>query len=441
MFSKDIDLSQKFKQLQAKITAKIKSNIDLKFHIYAELGVHFQINFDSQSSQIVNDIVLTPYVNLIIDLQATVTVKADVYVTKDKKFSIAGASLVVNVNLAVDLKLAEATYYFKPYRLNINLINLRVRNLHIDATVNWNFKIWKGSTTIYQADFQDESGWLLQYSFVFDEYANNEPPDTPASPDGLTSGYYGMEYQFTIITSDPEGSMLTYEVDWGDGTTTTTPAYSTGALVTAFHGWSGTGTTTYLVRVRAQDDKGTWSKWSALHSITLEEAIPTVPSISGPTNPSVDKSYSYSAVATNGGAGSIRYTFYWSDGTTWTSAYATYQTTPWGGLWKFLASDPIYILVDIAYMALLLVGGAALISGCFVRPASLGLTIFTISIYLALFPLLPPTGVPSYNPIVDDHIVYILLLIIFMVWPVGEWLGLGKKWSEFSIVKKYPFLK
>ena len=121
--------------------------------------------------------------------------------------------------------------------------------------------------------------------------------------------------------------------------------------------------------------------------------------------------------------------------------FATYKTTPWAGLWEFLASDPIYILVDITYMTLLLVGGVALITGCFVRPASFGLTIFMIAVYLALLPLLPPEGVPSYNPIIDDHIIYALILIVFMVWPVGEWLGLGKKWSELSFVQKYPFLK
>ena len=120
--------------------------------------------------------------------------------------------------------------------------------------------------------------------------------------------------------------------------------------------------------------------------------------------------------------------------------YGVNQNSPFA----FIFADVLgasYQIIDIVYMAMLLFAGVGLLTGIFVRLSSLSTIIFMVSIYLAEWIPNPPTGTPVYNPIVDEHIIYILVLLIFMFIPVGNYLGLGKKWSSLSFVEKYPILK
>ena len=55
-------------------------------------------------------------------------------------------------------------------------------------------------------------------------------------------------------------------------------------------------------------------------------------------------------------------------------------------------------------------------------------------IYLSAFP-------PAHNPILDEHIVYAIILIGIAVLRPGEVLGLGRMWSEMEVVKNYPILQ
>ena len=120
--------------------------------------------------------------------------------------------------------------------------------------------------------------------------------------------------------------------------------------------------------------------------------------------------------------------------------YGVNQNSPFA----FIFSDTLgsmYQLMDIVYMAMLLFAGLGLMTGIFVRLSSISTIIFMASIYLSAWIINPAEGAAVYNPLIDDHIIYIIILALFLVRPVGDYLGLGKKWSSLSFVEKYPILK
>ena len=91
--------------------------------------------------------------------------------------------------------------------------------------------------------------------------------------------------------------------------------------------------------------------------------------------------------------------------------------------------------MSFALMGMFLFVGISLISGIFIRLSSFAGIIFMMSIWLAAMPL-------GNNPIVDNHLVYALVLVFFIATPeVGKYIGIGNKWQKLGIVEKYPILK
>lgn len=134
----------------------------------------------------------------------------------------------------------------------------------------------------------------------------------------------------------------------------------------------------------------------------------------------------------------------WLAGASPTQGFLNYYGVNQNSPFAFLFSDTLgsmYQLVDIVYMGMLLVTGICLIAGVFVRLSSIATIIFMVSIYLSQWIINPALGTTVYNPLVDDHIIYILILAVFIFIPVGKYLGLGERWSKFSLVEKYPILK
>jgi len=95
----------------------------------------------------------------------------------------------------------------------------------------------------------------------------NHPSEMPSTPSGPTSGHMGTSYTYSTSTTDPDGDNVRYQFDWGDGSTTTTGWYASGATATASHYWSSTGT--YCVKARAQDVYGEHSNWSPYLSVSI----------------------------------------------------------------------------------------------------------------------------------------------------------------------------
>lgn len=90
--------------------------------------------------------------------------------------------------------------------------------------------------------------------------AQHQPykPDVPLGP---TLGVKNVVYTFCASTTDPDGNLIYYQFDWGDGTISAWlgPYYS-GEIAYTSHTWSTTET--YCIKVIARDETGYWSEWS-----------------------------------------------------------------------------------------------------------------------------------------------------------------------------------
>lgn len=123
----------------------------------------------------------------------------------------------------------------------------------------------------------------------------------------------------------------------------------------------------------------------------------------------------------------------WILGNSPTTGYLLHATKgPFAGFFQSLAGNPI---VDWLVMLGFLGVGVALILGVGVRIAGYSGAAMMILFYLA------GAILPEHNPIVDDHIIYAVLLLLFAFMKSGDWLGFGKRWSSTDLVKKYPILK
>lgn len=105
---------------------------------------------------------------------------------------------------------------------------------------------------------------------------------------------------------------------------------------------------------------------------------------------------------------------------------------PFASFYQSLAGVP---LVDWLFMLGLLFVGVSLMLGIFVRLGGFaGITMLAL-MYLAVG--LSPTN----NPLIDEHIVYILVMIILVLTSSGQYLGFGKWWANTSFVQRNNLLK
>lgn len=122
----------------------------------------------------------------------------------------------------------------------------------------------------------------------------------------------------------------------------------------------------------------------------------------------------------------------WLSGVSPTFGYLQFATYgPFAGIMQAIAGNPI---VDILYMAGQLLIGLSLILGIGVRVACYsGITFLTL-IYLSAFPA-------EFNPVVDEHIVYIIVFIGILLSDAGAKAGLGSMWRQTEWVQRYPVLQ
>lgn len=92
--------------------------------------------------------------------------------------------------------------------------------------------------------------------------------------------------------------------------------------------------------------------------------------------------------------------------------------------------------VDWLFMLGLLGIGLTLILGIGMRIGAISGAVMYALMYAAVVPL-------ENNPVVDDHLIGVLAMVVFYFGAVaigGTW-GLGKKWGETELVRKYPILR
>ena len=108
-----------------------------------------------------------------------------------------------------------------------------------------------------------------------------------------------------------------------------------------------------------------------------------------------------------------------------------------GGLFDWLAptGPESQNIVDWVFMLALLVIGVGLTLGIAMRLSTIGGAVMLVFMYLAGFVW------PANNPLIDDHLVYAVVLIGLLAVHAGDYLGLGRRWKEMDVVQRYPVLR
>jgi hypothetical protein len=178
---------------------------------------------------------------------------------------------------------------------------------------------------------------------------NNCPPVNMAPSNlvvtGPTVGTTSVSYVFTATAVDPENSSVRYGFDWNnDGTVDEyTSLVASGVSSSTSRVWSIAGT--YAFGVFAEDVAGARSS-VVTHTIVINASVmagnaaPVVVMVTGPSTPTANVAYSYTASATDADADLVQYGFDWNnngvvDGSeSWTplvaSGVSASQSMSWG---------------------------------------------------------------------------------------------------------------
>ncbi|MCL5434862.1 MAG: hypothetical protein M1405_00540 [Patescibacteria group bacterium] len=90
--------------------------------------------------------------------------------------------------------------------------------------------------------------------------------------------------------------------------------------------------------------------------------------------------------------------------------------------------------IDLLFMSGLLLIGLSLLLGIGIRIATYSGSLLFLLMWLALVP-------SKNNPLLDEHIIYVLVLWAVYKSDAGSVFGFGKKWKQIKFVKDNPILQ
>jgi len=144
---------------------------------------------------------------------------------------------------------------------------------------NWNDAIPKTKTHYkYKIIGVEMLGPLSYEIYEWDYYGVKVPYDILKSPNqqpnpptitGKRNGKQGEDYVYTFVSTEPEGDIIKYIIDWGDSITTETTYYDSGIKIRLGHIWYQEGA--YVIRAKAKDIYGAESDWATLE-ITMPKS-------------------------------------------------------------------------------------------------------------------------------------------------------------------------
>jgi len=122
----------------------------------------------------------------------------------------------------------------------------------------------------------------------------------------------------------------------------------------------------------------------------------------------------------------------WIQGGSPTMGFLQHGTKgPFADFYQSLAGNSA---IDWLFMLGLLLIGTTLILGIGIRLASVTGSLLLFLMWTAALP-------PANNPILDDHLIYIVVLVgIYRTNRKQAW-GLGKWWQDQPVVKSFPILE
>jgi|GEM_PF-2716723 len=154
------------------------------------------------------------------------------------------------------------------YYLAVSVKNYNYANIHVYTNSSLHMEVYldDGSTKI--DDF-----WIEKSSAP----PANQPPTTP-SIKGPAKAPVKTPTTYNFTSSDPEGSNVSYFINWGDGTNSSwIGPYPSGEGITQLHTWSKKGV--YTINAKARDVNGSESTWGTL-KITMPYTPPHFPFLS-----------------------------------------------------------------------------------------------------------------------------------------------------------------
>jgi len=104
---------------------------------------------------------------------------------------------------------------------------------------------------------------------------------------------------------------------------------------------------------------------------------------------------------------------------------------PFKGFYHSIAGAP---WADWLFMVGLLAIGVALLLGVTMRLAAGAGALMLVLMWTVVLP-------PANNPVMDDHLIYAMLLVILAAAGAGATLGLGRAWERLPFVEKNGWLK
>jgi thiosulfate dehydrogenase [quinone] large subunit len=120
----------------------------------------------------------------------------------------------------------------------------------------------------------------------------------------------------------------------------------------------------------------------------------------------------------------------WMNGGSPSKGFLSGAVGPFAGIYHSIAGAG---LVNWMFMLGLLGIALALLLGIGMRIAAVAGAVLLVLMWSASLP-------PQSNLFMDDHIVYALVLLGLAVVGAGNTLGLGRWWTQTSLVRRFPWL-
>ena len=120
----------------------------------------------------------------------------------------------------------------------------------------------------------------------------------------------------------------------------------------------------------------------------------------------------------------------WVHGGSPTTGFLKSATGPFAGVYHSFAGAT---WADRGFMLALLCIGTALLLGVGMRIAAVSGAALLVLMWSASLP-------PANNPFLDEHIIYALVLCGLALVGAGSTLGLGRWWTNTSVVRRHPWL-
>jgi thiosulfate dehydrogenase [quinone] large subunit len=122
----------------------------------------------------------------------------------------------------------------------------------------------------------------------------------------------------------------------------------------------------------------------------------------------------------------------WIAGGSPTAGFLKNSTGPLSAFFKTIGGSGI---IDWLFMLCLLLVGIALLLGIGMKVAAVSGSVLMILMWTAAFPK------PQNFFLIDDHLIYLVVLLVLAFIKAGQYGGFGRLWVKTSLVKKHPWLE